>query len=362
MKLTYKIILGILICTFIALYWFSNITEGEYYRRHSPDGQYSIYASRDKYFDMKIPFSKFGDAGGKIHLYDELENKVVGSSSIDMISNINELFWNEEELYSKGSMKNIKLPRKINTKIIDESYKSFPVKDSWNLFIQGKHYKVNEISHRRLAVSDENGKLLLQDIEYISRINNGFQVLNKNTEIEYYDAELNKLKNAPDTKTKCNEVCGNVTTYGLKIEETEKYYTLKKAVGFTNYDFHNYDAIDSVNKAKVKDIYFLNKKRKLKYDDNFPEKEDVIIDFGTYFGILSNQYGIEYFDSIDLNKTPIKVMRNNLYGYYNITPTIYLELEPFKFNLAKFKKIGPSGENRNGYVDREGNTYYKWRK
>ena len=75
MKLTYKIILGILICVFIVIYWLSNITEGKYYRRYSPDGQYSIYASRYKYFNIQLPFIKFSDAGGKIYLYDELENK-----------------------------------------------------------------------------------------------------------------------------------------------------------------------------------------------------------------------------------------------------------------------------------------------
>ena len=113
MKLIYKIILGILICIFIVFYWLSNITEGEYYRRHSPDGQYSIYASRNKYFDMKIPFSKFSDTGGKIHLYDELENIEIGSFSISMISNINELGWSETELYEKAH-NYIKLPRKIH--------------------------------------------------------------------------------------------------------------------------------------------------------------------------------------------------------------------------------------------------------
>ncbi|WP_103865602.1 hypothetical protein [Aquimarina sp. I32.4] len=355
MKLIYKIILGILICIFIIIYWVSTITEGEYYRRHSPDGQYSIYASRDKYFNIKIPFEKLGDTGGKIHLYDELENKLVGSSSIDMISNINELFWNEEEVYSKGSMRNIKLPRKINTKTIKEYYKTIPVKYSWNLFIQGRHYKVDEVSHRRLVVSDENGKLLLQGIQHISRINNGFQVLNKNTKIEYYDIELNKLKNPPDIKLKYNEVCGNITTYGLKIEEAEKYYILKKAVGFTNYNFNNYTAIDSVKKQKVKDIYFLNKERKLEYNANSPMSEYVIINYGTYFGVLEGTSGIQYFDSVEFSESPIKIMRNGLYGYYNITPTHFLEINSFEFNLAKFK----DQNNRKGYIDIYGNKYYK---
>jgi len=359
MKTRYKIILGILTCTSIIIFWLSNITEGEYYRNYSPDGQYSIYASRNKYFNLNIPFVKFGDAGGKVHLYDELENKLVCSASIGMISNVDDhFFWNEQEVYSKGNIY-IKLPRKINIKIIDEYYKSFPLKYPSNLFIEGKQFIVNKKSNR-LTVSNESGEILLQDIRYISRIDNGFQVLNDNTEIEYYDAELNKLKKISDVKIEYNEVCGNVTTYGLKIEETKKYYIIKKAIGFTNYNFRNYIAIDSVNKTKVKDIYFLNKKRELFYNDNTLRKEHVVIDFGTYFGILSNKYGIEYFDSINnLNKTPIKVMRNNLYGYYNITPPRFTNISPFEFNLAEFKN-NEKGYIKKGYIDRNGNTYYNY--
>lgn len=109
----------------------------------------------------------------------------------------------------------------------------------------------------------------------------------------------------------------------------------------------------------MKDIYFFNEKRELIYNSNFLEKELVIVDYGSYFCVLSEQYGVEYFESIDLSKKPIKVMRNNLYGYYGITPTIYLDLEPFEFNLAKFQKIGTSGKNRKGYVDIQGNEYYQ---
>ncbi|MCL5245184.1 hypothetical protein M4I21_05145 [Cellulophaga sp. 20_2_10] len=358
MKLIYKIILGIFVCFIITLYWLSNITEGEYYRHHSPDGQYSIYASKAKYFNF--PFSSFGDVRGKVHLYDELENKLISSSSIDMISYVDgDFFWNEDELYMKAKTY-IKLPRKINTKIIDAYEKSVPVKYNWNLYMCGNEYVVNK-ERNRLTVSDKNGEILLQNIQYISQIGNSFQVLNNRTEIEYYDAGLNKLKNAPDIKIKCYEVCGNVTTYGLKIEEKNNYFVIKKAVGFTNYNFNNYTAIDSISKTKVKDIYFLNKKREFTYDENIIKQDIVIINFKTYFGIWSEKYGIEYFDTIDLKNNPIKVMRNELYGYYNMTSTSYLKLESFKYNLARFEKKDTSGKKRNGYVTREGNYFYDYR-
>ncbi|MBL4745669.1 MAG: hypothetical protein JKY08_04815 [Flavobacteriaceae bacterium] len=353
MKLIYKIILASFTCLIICIYWFSTISEGEYYRRHSPDGQYSIYVSRNKYFNSLISYEKFGDVAGKIHLYDELENKVVACSSIDLISNINELCWNEEELYAESSIR-IKLPRKINIKIINQYKKTFPVKYSWKLFLNGKHYTVNK-KINRLTVKNEKGKIILENIKFIDYANNGFQVLNNYTEIEYYNAEMKKIKNAPDTKIKYDDVCGNVTTYGLKIEENREFYFLKKAIGHTNYDFQDYKNIDSITREKVKSIYFLNRKRNLTYNENSQVEEDVIIDFGTHFGILSNKMGVQYFDSIDLSKIPIKVMRNNRYGYYNICPIRYTELSPFEFNLAKFR----DENNRKGYVDVNGNEYYK---
>ncbi len=248
----------------------------------------------------------------------------------------------------------IKLPRKINAKIIREYDRSYPVKNTWNLFLQGKQYTVIEKGNR-LTVTNEKGKVILKNIKHISRISNGFQVLNDTTEIEYYDANLKKLKSAPSVEQIFQDFCGNVITYGLKIEEVEEYFILKKATGFTSYNFDNYKVIDSLKKANIKDVYFLNKKRTLEYNENSPKKESVIIDFGTYFGILSEKYGIEYFDSVDITQRPIKVKRNKLYGYYDITSTTYLELKPFEFNLAEFKheKYGE------GYVAINGERYYK---
>ena len=119
------------------------------------------------------------------------------------------------------------------------------------------------------------------------------------------------------------------------------------------------NAIDSVKKKKVKTIYFLNKKRKLEYSGNFLKNNIVIINFETYFEILSEQKGIAYFDAIDTSSTFIKVKRNKLYGYYNITPIIYSELAAFEFNLAKFKRTNANGTVLEGYIDILGNSYYK---
>ncbi len=91
----YRIVFSVVIGLTITLYWISTVTEGEYYKSYSPDGQYSIYASRNKYFNFNFPFVKFGDAGGKVHLYDELENRLITSCSVEMISHVDDHFFLE---------------------------------------------------------------------------------------------------------------------------------------------------------------------------------------------------------------------------------------------------------------------------
>ena len=346
-KFFIAVLCGIILCVTYLL----RQTEGVYYKSYSPDGQYSKHASRDTYFNFDFPFVKFGDAGGRVHLYDELENKFVGSASLDMISNIDEMDWNENDLTQRGHF-SIELPRSINKKMIAAYRKTTPVKRSWKLFIEGKQYQIDKKANR-LTVSNAEGEILLENIQFISQIYNGIQVINNKTEIEYYNADLHKLAHVPDQDS-INELCGNVTTYGLKIEDTEKYFVIKKAVGFTNYNFTNYIAIDSVSKTKVKDLYFLNKKRVLEYDENMLKSELVIIDYGTYFGVLEDTYGIQYFDAVTPTEADIKVERNGLYGYYNISGTKYVTLGPFKSNLAEFK----DADNKTGYIDLNGNEYY----
>lgn len=347
------ILISILCCIILIFIYLANQTEGIYYKSYSPDGQYSCYASKSKYFNFNFPFVKSGDASGKVHVYDELENKLVSSSSIAMIANINNMEWNEDSFYQKSDI-SIKLPRKIDKKIITSYQKTTPVKHNRNLFIQGKQYKINS-KNNRLTVINESGETILKNIKYIQQISNiECQILNDKTEIEYYNFELDTLIKTPSKNPFINEVCGNVNTYGLKIEEKNNFYLIKKAVGFTNYDFKNYEILDSIKKDNIKNIYFSNKKKTLEYDKNFQKLEYVIIEYNTYFGIWSNTFGIEYFDSIDLNTKPIKVQRDKLYGYYRISPIIYLKLNPYLFNLAEFT----DSEHKKGYLDKNGNNYY----
>ncbi|SNR16426.1 hypothetical protein [Tenacibaculum jejuense] len=347
MKLKSKIVIFVALLMLI-LYWISSITEGKYYKSYSPDGQYSIYASRNKFFNFNFPFAKFGDAAGKIHLYDELKEKLITSRSVEMISLVDDhFFWSEEELYMKARMY-IKLPRKIDPRIIRQYDKSYPVKYAWTVSAGEKSYTVTE-NRSRLTVKDMKGALIFKNIKAIYSIPNGFQVLTNDTKIEYYDANLFKIKGVlSQDKDSVSDVI-----YNLKIEEGNENYLVKKRA-----DFSNYKVINTISKNNVNAIYFINKKREIQSRKDSYENEVVIIDYGTYFGVLSEKHGISYFDTVDINSKPIKVSREGLVGYYGTTSVIFKAIKPFEFNLAAFEKLNQYGKIETGYVDTEGKIYY----
>ena len=347
-----KIIVVTLVVVIITTVYFLIQTSGVYYKSYSPDGQYSRYASVNIYF-YNAPFSKFTDQSGKVFVYDEIEKNIVGAAPVEMMSSVEYSEWDETSLSARGGF-SIELPRKINTNLIAKFQKSTPVINDWSLFIQGISYQVHKKGNL-ITVKDKNDKIVLNDIKYISQINNdSIQILNNNTEIMYVNKYLKPFNTTTKTTPDIYGVCGNVSTYSLKIEETDDAFIVKKAVGFTSYTFDNYTTIYTIAKTKVKDISFLNAERELEYNGNFPALEYVIIDFGDSFGIFEEEYGVQYFDHVDSSTSPIKVKRNGLYGYYNTTSIEYLELLPFEFNLAEFK----NSNDKKGYVDRIGNEYY----
>ena len=96
-----KIILVIIGSLILGSVFFTKETSNKYYRTYSPDGQYSRYATiKEPIYNFlnfdALPFEKFSDKPGKLYVYDELEDKIVGSSSLEMIGNIYETEWHEE--------------------------------------------------------------------------------------------------------------------------------------------------------------------------------------------------------------------------------------------------------------------------
>ena len=98
----------------IASYMFS--TTGCYYKRYSPDNQYSIYASKyrhNKFTQLNLIATRSSDASGRVYLYDEIEKRIIYSSHIGMVGNSQDIKWFEDYARDKATIY-WKLPRKIH--------------------------------------------------------------------------------------------------------------------------------------------------------------------------------------------------------------------------------------------------------
>lgn len=107
---------------------------------------------------------------------------------------------------------------KTNTFISNKHSIKFIKNDS--LVFSGQVYTYKLFRNTKtgtLIVKDKEGQVRLEGLQYFSQINGGFQGLNQNTEIVYYNYNLKKLNAAPEPKT--YGYYGNVPTYLLKIEK-----------------------------------------------------------------------------------------------------------------------------------------------
>ncbi|GAA0873434.1 hypothetical protein GCM10009117_25810 [Gangjinia marincola] len=216
-------------------------------------------------------------------------------------------------------------------------------------------YELFKNKHTQLYIlKDKKGQTLLKDLHYFGQINGGFQALNHSTEIEYYDYNLKLLTSPPEPETYF--VCGNVGTYLLTIEKIDDTYVIKKAEGFTSLPKDkDKKVIASLNSKGIKDICFLNETRTLQYDDNTRASEIIVIHYDNSYGIWDDGK-ITRYDNVFQNTFPIKVMKNNQYGYYGITNgTPYSSLGNFEYSLAPFEKS--NGEI--GFIHLTGKEYIK---
>lgn len=104
-----------LIIILFAIFAFLFSSTGEMYRTYSPDGQYSVYASKKIYMKfMAVMPGSSGDSPGTVTLYDEIEKEIIGTGNIEMINLTPEINWRTNQAYYKGPIgTSWKLPRPI---------------------------------------------------------------------------------------------------------------------------------------------------------------------------------------------------------------------------------------------------------
>ena len=155
MKKIYSILIVVTL-GFVGLYLYLHTTSGEYYRTYSLDKQYSVYGAKYFYENFMPRFpGQSGDASGKVYLYDEIENKVIGSGEIPMLWMVPDVIFTENEAYYKGGdWIRWKLPRKIllrefRVKFPDGVYKELtPFGELWH------EYQIKDIEGIRVTMYD----------------------------------------------------------------------------------------------------------------------------------------------------------------------------------------------------------------
>jgi hypothetical protein len=102
----------------LLLIWYGLSTKGEDYICYSPDGQYRVYGAVYNFaLWIPVPFLKYRDLTGRVYLYDELEEKIIDSATIQPIESISYVQWYKNEVYFLGGNEiSFKLPREIEFK------------------------------------------------------------------------------------------------------------------------------------------------------------------------------------------------------------------------------------------------------
>lgn len=218
----------------------------------------------------------------------------------------------------------------------------------------GKYTVLQENKKGSFKILDQKENIVYDNLKYVNYTKRAsfLQVLDKTNTVFYLDQNLNKTQ---QPQTNQLAVCGTIASYGLKVIEKEKVFLIEFTENRSIYgEGIKKSIIDTVSKKTVKDIYFVNSKRELNFDENTMFPKYIIIDYGDKFGI-KNKNSVSFYDAVDLkNPFTIKVKKKNRYGYYSITSgTKYTLLEGFEFNLAKFEK--PCGKT--GYIDLNGKEY-----
>ncbi len=198
-----------------------------------------------------------------------------------------------------------------------------------------------------------NKKVIYDELKFVAYAETSLQILNDKNELFYLDEKLNKI---PYPKKVDALYCGTVDDFLVKIIEKDKYYLIEKTIDpIDSRATIKKEIIDSISKKNIKDIYFLTRKRIIKYDENFFFPETLIIETKDgKRGIRLNGEVTKYYDEIDFtNPSRVKIRKNKLWGYYTITAIKYRVLNKYVFNLASFEL-----ENGNkGFVDYKGNEY-----
>jgi len=221
------------------------------------------------------------------------------------------------------------------------------------VFLEYDNYTVyKNLETKKYSVVKNKNKLLLDSLNYFSKIGRSVQVLDKKNEIIYYTQDFKKLSDKSEIPKPQLFFCGNVPCWKLVIENKDSFYFVKKKEGHSgSFNKSKWLDIDSISEKGIKEIHFLHTGKTLEYDDNVRASEIIIIKYEKFSAVRVDKKSF-YFESIDTSNN-IKVKCHNHFGYFGISKVKYKELGIFEYNLAPFVL----DDGQRGYIDYQGNEY-----
>ena len=215
--------------------------------------------------------------------------------------------------------------------------------------------KVIENTKSHTYKIQSNNKTVYANLKFAAYAEGSLQILTADNQLCYINSNLQIIEFPEKAQ---DFYCGTVDDFSVVIVDKGNQYIVEKTTNFITSGVPvKKEIIDSIPKKNIKDIYFLNKEKKINYDENFFFPQTVVISTKEdKIGIKSTGKAIAFFDEIDIsNPSAIKVKKGDLWGYYNITDIAYKKLDSFAYNLASFQLK----DGKKGFIDYNGNQYLK---
>ena len=204
------------------------------------------------------------------------------------------------------------------------------------------------------AIIAADGQMLINDLLYAGTMQQGIQVLHKSGELFYYDeAGLGhaEMKNFLG-------LCGTVPHYELKIEENEAaFIVLEIETFYTESDQQAYKPINTIWKASVDSISFLNKQQTFNFTSNFgifvsfsPDPRTIVSYKDGKLRFSENQ---NWYDDFWMENEVLYFREGEAIGIYGLTEALFKSIDPFENNLARVTLLN----GQKAFIDQEGRLY-----
>lgn len=211
--------------------------------------------------------------------------------------------------------------------------------------------------NRRTSKYTIRAKETYEDLLFVKRINNYFQVLDAYGKVFYINNKGSLEEEVQDVMM----VCGTVPHFDLIIKDSADYFQV-----FEDETFYDHDQkvpaekIFQISKAEVDSVFLLNGRQSFQFTSNFSipitisdPRIILLAKDGQFFSATDPE---EKFDNIDFSHYwhYLITQKGAYYGILGSAPTKYLQIEKFNYYLAKAQ----DAKGRVLYLDLEGNEYY----